>query len=154
MKGRLFTASLRLAVCSSGWWLVGWCNTKWPSAVGYGSSASTKELQLCNLQPLLGTRLTTCMKASCSCLFLSSPKKDTGKEEIIENRSASLVWLTSSLSETRAIKQSNPKVFRYAGENLRNISAKTSKIFKNTVQSIQPPGINLLSEQWYKQITL
>lgn len=151
MKGRLFTASLRLSVCSSGWWLVGWCNPKWPLAVGYGSSASTKELQLCNLQPLLRRR---CMKVSCSCLFLSSPKKDTGKEEIIENLSGSLVWPTSNLNETRAIKQSNPKVFRYADENLRNISAKTSKILENAVQSIQPPGINLLLEQWRKQITL
>lgn len=60
------------------------------------------------------------------------PKKDTGKrKEITENCNGSLVWLTSSLNETRAIKQSNPKVVRNAGENLRNISAKSSKMFEN-----------------------
>lgn len=131
-KDCLLTASLWLAGCSGGWWLVGWCNPKRLSAVGHGSYASTKELQLYSLPHLFGRRLAICMRASWSCYFYLPPKKDTGKrKEITENCNGSLVWLTSSLNETRAIKQSNPKVVRNAGENLRNISAKSSKMFEN-----------------------
>lgn len=130
MKGCLLAASLWLAVCSGGWWLVGWCNPKWPSTVGHGSSASTKELQLCNLKPLLGRRLATWMKASCSCYFYL-PQRKTQERRLQRITVGHWYGLYPASVREGTLNKINPQVVRNVGENLRNINIKSRKMFEN-----------------------